>query len=113
LPLRVVGNLLNNPGSVDVDILGVDTPTWNGNISNAWDIDNGTGTGTANWKGPVSNNALRYLQGAGGTDKVIFNDAATGGTIVNLTATLTPISVTVDNTEKNYTFIGTGKLSGT
>ena len=114
LPLRVVGNLVDNPGvSVDVDVLGVDTPTWNGNLSAAWDIDDGTGTGTANWKGPVSAGALRYLQGGGGTDKVIFDDNATGSTTVNLTATLTPVSITVDNPTKNYTFIGTGKLSGT
>jgi autotransporter-associated beta strand protein len=112
LPLRVVGNLLNNPDSVDVNILGTDTPTWNGNLSNAWDIDNGTGTGTANWKGPVSNNALRYLQGAGGTDRVVFDDNAIGTTNVTLTAALTPISVTVDNTARNYTFLGAGKLSG-
>jgi autotransporter-associated beta strand protein len=112
LPLRVVGNLVNNPGSVDVNILGTDTPTWNGNLGNAWDIDNGTGTGTANWKGPVSGNALRYLQGAGGTDKVIFDDNAIGNTNVNLTTTLTPVSVIVNNTNLNYTFSGTGKLSG-
>jgi hypothetical protein len=27
-----------------------------------WDIDDGTGTGTPNWKGSASGSALRYLQ---------------------------------------------------
>jgi autotransporter-associated beta strand protein len=115
LPLRVGGTLVNNTGntSVDVNILGTDTPKWNGNISTNWDIDDGTGTGTANWRGFFTNTATRYLQGAGGTDQVIFDDSATGSGIVNLTTTLTPAATTVTNGTKTYTFTGTGKLAGT
>jgi autotransporter-associated beta strand protein len=115
LPLRVAGVLQNNAvnTSVDVNILGVDNPHWNGNLSSDWDIDNGSGTGTANWKTAVSNTATRYLQGAGGTDHVVFDDGATGSTSVNLTTTIAPLSVTFDNTTKNYTLVGSGKLSGT
>jgi autotransporter-associated beta strand protein len=115
LPLRVAGNLVNNSvnTSVDVTILGTDTPKWNGNINTNWDIDNGTGTGTANWRGSLSGAATRYLQGSAGTDQVIFDDTATGSGTVNLTTTLTPVAVSVNNAAKTYTFTGPGKLAGT
>jgi autotransporter-associated beta strand protein len=115
LPLRVGGTLVNNIGntSVDLSILGTDTPKWNGNISTNWDIDDGTGTGTANWRGFFTNTATRYLQGAGGTDQVIFDDSATGSGTISLTTTLSPVSTTVTNTTKTYTFSGPGKLAGT
>lgn len=114
LPLRVAGNLVNNTAntSVDVNILGIDTPKWVGNVNANWDIDDGTGTGTANWKGVFSGTATRYIQNASGRDAVIFDDTATGSTTVNLTTALTPSSVTVDNTTKTYQFTGPGKLSG-
>lgn len=115
LPVRVAGNLVNNTTDhrVDVTILGTDAPKWNGNVNNAWDFDNGTGTGTANWRGSLSNTAIRYLQGAGGTDQVVFDDTAAGSTVVDLTTTLTPTTTTVTNSAKNYTFSGSGKLAGT
>lgn len=114
LPLRVVGNLVDNAanGRIDVTILGTDTPKWNGDLNNNWDIDNGTGTGTANWRGSLTSSATRYLQGAGGTDRVVFDDSATGSGTVNLTTTLTPVATTVSNPTKTYTFTGTGKLGG-
>ena len=44
---------------------------------------------------------------------VLFDDTATGVTTVNLTAaTLSPYRVTVNNTAKDYTFSGTGSLTG-
>lgn len=114
LPLRVAGNLVNNTadGRVDLTILGTDTPKWNGNLNNNWDIDNGTGTGTLNWRGSASNTALRYLQSTDATDQVVFDDTATGSGIINLTTTLSPVATTVSNTTKTYTFSGTGKLAG-
>jgi autotransporter-associated beta strand protein len=115
LPLRVGATLVNNTAntSVDLNVLGTDTPKWNGNISANWDIDDGTGTGTANWRGFFTNTATRYLQGAGGTDQVIFDDSATGSGTISLTTTLSPVSTTVTNTTKTYTFTGPGKLAGT
>jgi autotransporter-associated beta strand protein len=115
LPLRVAGSLQHDvPGTlINVQILGTDTPKWRGDLSSAWDIDDGTGTGTANWRGSFSGDPTRYLQGAGGIDAVVFDDTAVnGGTTVNLTTTLTPQSVTVANAAQNYTFTGPGKLSG-
>jgi autotransporter-associated beta strand protein len=43
---------------------------------------------------------------------VRFDDAATGTNFAYLTTTLTPGSLTVDNSSKDYTFGGTGKISG-
>jgi autotransporter-associated beta strand protein len=115
LPPRVFGSLVNNTGnsSVDVTITGQDTPKWTGAVNGNWDIDNGAGGGTSNWREVVSGNTTKYLQPATGGDKVLFDDTATGATNVNLTTTLLPTDVVVNNTTKNYTFSGTGKISGT
>jgi autotransporter-associated beta strand protein len=115
LPLRVAGSLVNNAAnsSVDVTILGTDTPKWQGNVNANWDVDDGTGTGTANWKGAFSGTSTRYLQGSLGTDSVVFDDSATGAMNVNLTTSLTPRDVRVNNSTRNYVFEGTGKIGGT
>jgi autotransporter-associated beta strand protein len=114
LPLRVSGSLVDNAvnSSVDVSISGTDTPKWNGTINANWDIDDGTGTGTANWKGAFSGTGTRYLQGSLGTDRVVFDDSATGSVNVNLTTTVAPLEVRVNNTTRNYVFEGLGKVSG-
>jgi len=43
---------------------------------------------------------------------VQFNDSALGTTTVNLTTTVNPGSVTVNNSSLPYTFNGSGKISG-
>ena len=115
LPLRVAGSLINNAADsrVDVSILGTDNPKWNGNVSTNWDIDDGSGNGTANWRGALTGAATRYLQGPAGVDQVLFDDTAAGSGLVTLTTTLTPVSATVNNSAKTYTFTGSGKLAGT
>src|SRR5206468_2358416 len=45
-------------------------------------------------------------------DQVLFNDLASGTTNVNVTATLQPSIVTADNSVLDYTFSGSGKISG-
>lgn len=120
LPYRVVGTLVDNttdPGDkhIDLEITSAESAVWNGDLSGDWDVDPdaaGTG-GTQNWRTSVTNAATRYAQGATNTDQVTFNDAAAGTTTVNLTTTLTPLNVLVNNSiAKTYTFTGTGKLSG-
>lgn len=118
LPFRVAGALVDNGGntSVDVTITGSETAKWQGNVGGGdWDIDpdGGNTAGTFNWKTSVLNTSTRYAQGSVNTDSVTFDDTATGTTTVNLTTTLTPVSLTVDNPTKNYTFGGAGKISGT
>ncbi|RYD17758.1 MAG: hypothetical protein EOP88_24935, partial [Verrucomicrobiaceae bacterium] len=116
LPARTTGSLTNIGGVIGVDIATAQQVKWVGNVSNAWDIDpDGTGTlGTPNWKTTVTNAATRYLQGTAGNDIVNFDNTATGsGTLtVNLTTTLSPGAVNVDNSTKDYTFTGTGHITG-
>lgn len=71
---------------------------WNGDVNGNWD------TATANWQG-----SLTYNQS---DDAVTFDDTLTGTSTVNLTTALTPFAITVSNGETNYTFTGSGKLSG-
>ena len=70
-------------------------------------MDGDWDTSTANWKNNISP-GLAYADG----NTVVFNDAATGATNVNLTTTLFPASVTVSNNVKTYAFVDLGKLSG-
>lgn len=111
---RIIASLVNNTAgtSVDLNISGIDKPKWTGAVNANWDIDNGTGTGTPNWREVISGNVTRYLQVPSGSDSVIFDDSATGPTAVNLTTTLTPSGVLVNNSVKTYSFTGPGKLSG-
>lgn len=119
LPARVTANLVDNTGAskVQLNISAFDVPKWTGAASSDWDINDGpdpaTGTGSVNWKETTSGTATRYLQYVGVIDSVRFDDSATGSTNINLTAQLTPNSILVDNTTKDYTFSGTGYLSGT
>ena len=115
LPPRVVGSLVNNAGStrLDINITGKDFPKWTGATNGSWDIDNGQGGGTINWREVTSGNVTKYLQNANGSDSVLFDDTANpAGTTVNLTTLLQPTAVTVNNSALNFTFGGVGKLSG-
>ncbi len=42
----------------------------------------------------------------------VFDDRAIGPTNINLTTTLTPAAASVNNSTRDYTFSGTGRLSG-
>jgi autotransporter-associated beta strand protein len=118
LPARVTANLdtISVPQQVLLNVTGFDIPVWTGAVNGNWNIDDGSGTvGTLNWK--LSNNSPTgyYQGGAAGTDSVIFNDTATGTRTVNLTTTLTPNAITINNdslADDIYTLVGIGKISG-
>ncbi len=115
LPTRTTATLATNAttSTIDLTVTAFDYPRWTGAQSTNWDVDNGTGTGTQNWQEVNSGNATRYLQGSNGNDSVLFDDtAAADKTTINLTSTLTPAYVTVNNSTLTYTFQGAGKLSG-
>jgi autotransporter-associated beta strand protein len=124
LPARITATLdmTSIPNLVQLDVTAYDYPKWTGAVNGNWDVDpTGAGQqGTLNWVTAISGVATRYLQGTGGTDSVLFDDSAAatatvsgGATTVNLTTTLTPVSVTVNNSVLNYIFSGPGALSGT
>jgi autotransporter-associated beta strand protein len=115
LPFRVTGSITDNAATTSLDLtLTADGPKWRGNINGNWDIDpnNNGAAGTANWRTAVSDVATRYVEGPAGIDSVIFDETATGTRTVNLTTTLSPASVGVNNTTTPYKFVGAGKISG-
>ena len=75
---------------------------WSGGFSGDWDIGI-----TTNWTSAGS--PATYMDG----DWVTFDDTAIGPTAVNLTRTLSPGGVSVNNSALNYSFTGSGKISGT
>ncbi|MGD0260908.1 MAG: DNRLRE domain-containing protein [Verrucomicrobiota bacterium] len=101
------GLLSNNVANHTVDLvitncLAADLfLTWNGNVSDSWDTE------TPNWKNNLTQ-GLIYAEG----ESVVFNDAASGTTTIDLEDTRTPASVTLSNNTQTYTFVGLGKLSG-
>jgi len=77
--------------------------TWVGDGTlNVWDINT-----SANWANPSP--GARYHQG----DNVTFNDSGSNLPGISLSGTLTPGSVTVANTNKDYIFTGSGVLGDT
>ena len=107
-PAGTTATLSNNttqvPSTIDI-IITAGQLSWSGAQNGNWDI----GT-TANWKSGSS--ATTYNESGGVGSRVLFDDTAAGTTSVNLTTTLSPLGVTVNTTNKDYTFGGSGKLSG-
>ena len=73
-----------------------------------------TGASNGNWSTNDINwlnlgNPTNFVQG----DTVTFNDSVTGATNVNLTTTVLPGRLTINNSATNYLFTGAGQLSGT
>ena len=75
------------------------TNKWGGGVNNQWD------TSTLNWTN--AGTAVTYWDG----DSVIFDDLAKTN-VVNLDTTLSPGSLMVSNSVKNYTFTGIGGVGG-
>lgn len=78
------------------------TLTWVGDdSSNLWDINT-----SQNWHD--GSGVAVYNDG----DTVTIDDSGSDSPSINLTTTVSPASVTVDNTTKNYTIEGGGTLAG-
>ena len=107
LPAKVAGTFSNSTDTLYFIVTGVDSPRWNGNVNGDWDINT-----TANWLAGVAGTPITYQEASVPGDAVLFDDAASGTTTVNLTTALSPLVATVDNSTKTYTFTGSGRLSG-
>lgn len=115
LPPGVRATLVHNAANTSIDLnitLVVNALTWIGLVDGKWDIDT-----TLNWWDP-SRNAVVYRE-YGATDVegdfVQFDenvDPFNAFTRINLTTTLRPAGVTVNNDGHDYVFEGPGKLSG-
>ena len=107
LPRGVIAVLVNNTAnhSVDLNVTANDGIIWSGAINGTWDTNN-----TANWTaGGVATTYQQTLTNGPG-DGAIFNDAATGTTLVTLNQSVTPRFVTFNNSNLNYSLGGTGSL---
>jgi autotransporter-associated beta strand protein len=104
-PNGVAATLVNNTAnnSIDLNITGVNLPRWDGEAGGNWDIGL-----TTNWVNIGTSLPTFYSDG----NAVLMNDLALGTTTVNLTTTVKPVSVTVDNSTLPYTIAGSGKISG-
>lgn len=98
---RQTFSIIYDAGSVKLRVIG--SPgvlTWRGDgTANVWD------TATANWDNGGSPDV--FFTG----DNVTFDDSGSNTPPVNLTASRAPGSTTV-NASQNYTFAGSGRLSG-
>lgn len=102
LPFGVAANLLhdNATGTISLNVTSA-ALIWKGSPSSAWDI----GTSTA-W---TLNGSPSVFQNGAST---MFDDSATGSTNVAISGAVAPLSVTVNNSTKDYTFSGSGSISG-
>lgn len=103
IPTGVTANLVVTSTSVSLDITAVTLPVWQGLAGGTWDL-----SGTTNWINQGSGLPIAYADG----DAVQFNDTAPGTTNVTLTTTVSPGNITVNNNNLNYTFLGSGSISG-
>lgn len=98
------GYVTNNEANSSVDLVLLDGPkplTWTGLLGPVWDINT-----TPNWLAFGTTPSV-YLD----VDSTFFTDTGASGT-VDLTTTLQPSAVVVNNDTRTYTFTGTGKISG-
>jgi autotransporter-associated beta strand protein len=99
-----VGYVTNNASAhfVDLVITALPNLVWRAQVNTNWDINT-----TANWVDLSTSLTSVYPDGAG----VTFNDSASNS-VVNLTNTVNPASVTLNNVHSNYVFAGGGRISG-
>ena len=105
IPSGVVAAIVNNTAnnSVDLQITAVSLPRWDGQAGGNWDIGL-----TTNWVELSTGLPALFAQG----NAVQLDDSALGTTTVNLTGTVNPAKVTINNSALNYTIGGTGKITG-
>jgi autotransporter-associated beta strand protein len=101
---------------LELVVTAADSLVWDGGASGVWDANNSANT---IWKLASSSaptyyqETSGYLNGLSEGDAVLFNDTATGVTTINLTApTVSPYTITFNNTAKDYVLSGTGALAG-
>jgi autotransporter-associated beta strand protein len=102
LPTGISGSLDTSASPIKFIVATVPV-TWNGNVSGGvWDIST-----TPNWKSSTLT-GLTYPDG----DAVTFNDTLSGTSVVDVEATVSPLSVMVSNTVHAYTFGGNAYITG-
>jgi autotransporter-associated beta strand protein len=98
----IAASIQNNTANSTMDLVmpvSGNAVTWVGNLGGTWDIG-----ATANWT--YLGSPTTYQQNATPGDAVLFDDTA-ATTLVNIATPVTPSVVSVNNSSKNFTFIGT------
>ncbi|TDU81529.1 putative secreted protein with PEP-CTERM sorting signal [Prosthecobacter fusiformis] len=106
---RTLGSLIYDTENtrIQMAITGTDTLKWSGAVSSAWDTGSAANVGgTQNWQLVTGGTATNFIS----TDTVRFDDTAANKS-VQIAGTVLPFSITVD-TAAEYSFSGTGKISG-
>ena len=75
---------------------------WRAQVNNSWD------TTTTNWVDATFGDDATFTNG----QAVKFDDSASNST-VNVSAAVSPASISLENSSLNYTFSGSGEISGT
>ncbi len=103
LPFGVVAHLQDSGTAVQLNITAItaEPGIWVGNVAGEWNL-----AGGLEWKGANSGNPQAYHE----FDVVRFDDSASNFT-VNVTADVTPASISVNNSTA-YTFSGVGGILG-
>jgi autotransporter-associated beta strand protein len=103
LPYGVVAHLQDSGTAVQLNISAINSEPgiWVGNVAGEWNL-----AGGLEWKGANSGNPQAYHE----FDVVSFDDSASNFT-VNVTADVTPASISVNNSTA-YTFSGVGGILG-
>jgi autotransporter-associated beta strand protein len=110
LPARLAGGLVfdTTATTIDLDITGLDSVRWVGDVSTAWDSGSAVDVGgTRNWELASTSLATNFVSG----DQVIFDDSAVTGSVV-LAADVAPGAILVNNQEIGYSFTGAGGING-
>ncbi|MCE9591263.1 MAG: autotransporter-associated beta strand repeat-containing protein, partial [Planctomycetes bacterium] len=98
---------VNAAGSVAIDRIQLITTvsadlTWVGDgSSNIWNVNSAN-----NWSATPTQ--TKFLQ----LDNVTFSDTGSASPSINIADVVTPSAVTVNSSSKNYTFSGSGRISG-
>jgi autotransporter-associated beta strand protein len=105
VPAGVFAALVNNSAnnSIDLNITNVVWDIWNGLAGGTWDNHV-----TTNWTSLLTGLPAFYADGGA----VIFDDTALGTTVVNLTTTVEPGSIAIQNSTLDYTIVGNGRING-
>ena len=107
---RTLGNLIYDElgTRIQLEITGTDSLKWTGATDGVWDVGTAANVGgTQNWQLMTGGTATNFIQ----TDNIRFDDTATRYA-VQLNSSVAPTALTVTGAT-DYTFSGTGKITGT
>jgi autotransporter-associated beta strand protein len=111
VPPRVTASITDDTVNqkVILNVSAADSVVWVSDGSGIWDTNNPL---NVVWKLANAATPTFYQETSVQGDTVRFDDTTTGTATVTLATNVNPFRVTVDNSTTNYTFTGTGKVSG-